>query len=275
MAEGEAEEKSLTGTPADGGADDMTFFEHLEELRSTLIACLVAFAVAGALSLVFSKQIFSALRWPLEHAPNVPAGEAQALVVMRFMDTFSILLYIALLGGIVFAGPLMLYRIGKFVAPALTDAERVRLVPFCAASSGLFLAGAAAAFFWLAPLSIGLPYLLAEHFGMQMHWLAEDYYLFVVMLTLFCGLMFEFPLLVVLLQYLELVSRKTLLEKWRWALTGILVAVVLVSPIGDPAALLVFSGALFALYLAAVHAGAFFLRRKKAREATEERADAS
>lgn len=62
MADGEAEEKSQTGTPADGAADDMTFFEHLEELRSTLIACLVAFAAAGALSLVFSKQIFSALR---------------------------------------------------------------------------------------------------------------------------------------------------------------------------------------------------------------------
>ena len=228
MAEGEAEEKSLTGTPADGGADDMTFFEHLEELRSTLIACLVAFAAA---STRFYRR---------------PCRVSACLAMS-----------------------------GKFVAPALTDAERVRLIPFCAASSGLFLAGAAAAFFWLAPLSIGLPYLLAEHFGMQMHWLAEDYYLFVVMLTLFCGLMFEFPLLVVLLQYLELVSRKTLLEKWRWALTGILVAVVLVSPIGDPAALLVFSGALFALYLAAVHAGAFFLRRKKAREAAEEKADAS
>lgn len=252
----------------DGG--EMSFFEHLEELRSALVFCVVAFVAAGTLSLVFSREIFAALRWPLEHAPSVPADGAQALVVMRFMDTFSILLYIALLGGIVFSGPFVLYRVGRFVAPALTASERSRLIPFCSASSALFLAGAAIAFFLLAPISVGLPYVLAEHFGMSMNWLAEDYYLFVVMLTLFSGVMFEFPLVVVFLQYLEVVSKRTLLEKWRWVLTGILVSGLLVSPIGDPVALLAFSGVLFALYLAAVFVGDFLLRRKLAREAAED-----
>lgn len=261
------------GTPRAGknselAADEkeMTFFEHLEELRATLFACVLVFAVAGTLSLVFSKQIFSALRWPLLHAPHVPAEESQALVVMRFMDTFSILFYIALLGGIVFAGPLILYRIGKFVAPAFSSRERSRLIPFCVSASLLFLVGAALAFFWIAPVSIGLPYLLAEHFGLRMNWLAEDYYMFVVMLTLFAGLMFEFPLVVVFLQYSEIVSTKTLREKWRWVLTGILVAGVVISPIGDPVALLGFSAILFGLYVAAVGCGDFLLKRKLARE---------
>ncbi|MBQ8724012.1 MAG: twin-arginine translocase subunit TatC [Opitutales bacterium] len=268
MAENENGEISLTAANSAESADargEMSFFEHLEELRSTLIACIAAFVGAGTLSLVFSKQIFALLRLPLEWA-NVPAGEDQALVVMRFMDTFSILLYIALLGGIVLAGPFVLYRFGKFVAPALTRAERSRLIPFCAAASGLFLTGAALAFFWLAPVSIRLPYWLAEQFGLQMNWLAQDYYLFVVALTLFSGLMFEFPLVVVFLQYAEMVSKEALLEKWRWVLSGILVAGVLISPIGDPVVLLVFSGVLFALFLAAVYVGAFLLKRKIARE---------
>lgn len=268
----ELDEKTLTAVAEGEGATpaEMSFWEHLEALRATLIGCVAAFLCAGSLALVFSKQVFAALRWPLEHASGVPAEAHQALVVMRFMDMFSILFYIALLGGIVLAGPWILFRIGKFVAPALTDAERTRLVPFCVASSGLFLAGAALAFFWLAPLSISLPYLLAEHFGLQMNWLADDYYLFVVMLTLFSGLMFEFPLFVVFLVYLEIVSKDSLLEKWRWVLTGILVSGLLLSPIGDPIALLVFSGILFALYLGAIYVGSFLLVRKSARERNEE-----
>lgn len=268
MEEDENEEISLTASDSADGSDargEMSFFEHLEELRSTLIACIAAFFGAGTLALVFSKQVFALLRLPLEWA-NVPVGENQALVVMRFMDTFSILLYIALLGGIVLAGPFVLYRFGKFVAPALTRAERSRLIPFCASASGLFLTGASLAFFWLAPVSIRLPYWLAEQFGLQMNWLAQDYYLFVVALTLFSGLMFEFPLVVVFLQYAGMVSKEALLEKWRWVLSGILVSSVLVSPIGDPVVLLVFSGVLFALYLAAVYAGAFLLKRKIKRE---------
>lgn len=269
MTEDENGEVSLTASASGGndagGRGEMSFFEHLEELRSTLIACFAAFVGAGTLSLVFSKQVFAILRLPLEWA-DVPAGESQALVVMRFMDTFSILLYVALLGGIVLSGPWVLYRFGKFVAPALTRAERSRLIPFCAAASGLFLAGAALAFFWLIPVSISLPYWLSAQFGLQMNWLAQDYYLFVVMLTLFSGLMFEFPLVVVFLQYAELVSKKALLEKWRWVLSGILAAGVLISPIGDPVVLLVFSGVLFSLYLAAVYVGALLLKRKTARE---------
>lgn len=268
MTDAEDESVSLTHARAGRANGEMSFFEHLEELRSVLIGCIAAFVSAGTLALIFSKQIFDLLRLPLEWS-NVPAEKHRVLVVMRFMDTFSILLYIALLGGIVLAGPVILYRLGKFVSPALTQAERSRLLPFCIAASGLFLIGAAIAFFWLAPVSIRLPYWLAEQFGLQMNWLAQDYYLFVVALTLFSGLMFEFPLVVVFLLYGELVSKEALLEKWRWVLSGILVAGTLISPIGDPVVLIAFSGLLFSLYLAAIGVGSFLLNLKISRERGE------
>lgn len=249
-----------TGGNADSG--EMSFWEHLEALRSTLVACLVAFAVAACFSLVFSKEIFELLRYPLEHSEAVSRETLQALVVLRFMDTFSILFYIALLGGIVLAGPFIVYRIGHFVAPALSARERSRLIPFCVASSALFLAGATAAFFWLAPVSVSLPYCLADYLGLQMRWLAEDYYLFVVALTLFSGLMFEFPLVVVFLQYSGIADKKTLVRQWRWVLSGILLAVLVISPIGDPVVLLAFSGLLFAMYWVSVFIGSQVAKRK-------------
>lgn len=272
----EPSEEASAGTSSHGrgaperrgsaGADEATFFEHLEELRLTLLWCAAVFVAVGAASLVFSKQIFDFLRWPLEHAAGVPADGVQALVVMRFMDVFSILLYVAFSGAVVFAGPLILYRLGKFVAPAFSPSERSRLIPFCVASSALFLVGAALAFFLLAPVSIGLPYRLAEYFGMKMNWLAEDYYLFVVLLTLCCGLMFELPLFVVFLLAGGFSDKRTLLAKWRWVLCGILVSVLLLSPVGDPASLLAFSGVLFALYLGSIFLGDFISKKMRSRE---------
>lgn len=271
LGEGEGGNAENSGTSygnAAGTPDDAPFLEHLEEFRAALIWCIVVFAAVGAVSLIFSKEIFGFLRWPLEHASGVPAalGE-QALVIMRFMDVFSILLYIALSGAIVFAGPPILYRLARFVAPAFSPAERSRLAPLCVASSVLFLLGAALAFFLFAPISIAIPYRLAAYFGMQMNWLAEDYYLFVVALTLFSGLMFELPLFVIFLITTGISDRRALLAKWRWVLAGILVAVVLLSPVGDPIALIAFSAVLFALYLGGIFVGDFLSKKFAARAA--------
>lgn len=253
-------------------SDEMSFWEHLEALRMTLFACAAAFALAATASLIFYKEIFALLRLPLERAAagtDFAADAETALAAMRFSDPFSILLNIALLGGVVLAGPFALWKIAGFVAPALTARERRRLLPLCAAALGLFAAGAALAFFVLAPLSIRFMYFFSEQMGLRVNWLAADYYGFVVMLVLFVGALFEFPLLVVALQYLELISARALLRGWRWVAAGILVLTAFVSPTGDPVGVLALAGTLFALYLGAVFVGDFLLRRKHASEAAE------
>lgn len=259
------------------GTNEMSFLEHLEELRMTIWSCLVAFAVAAGTSIVFYKEIFSALRWPLEHALANRAGEVaseqiHALTAMRFMDVFSILLYIAFFGGIAISCPIILYKLGRFIAPALTAREQRKIVPACATATAFFFAGCALAFFWLAPISIQFMYYFSAEMGLQVNWLASDYYNFIVILVLFVGVMFEFPLGIIAVQYLEIVSTKTLLAKWRWVIAIILLASVLVSPIGDPVALLGLTAILFLLYLAAVFAGDFLLRKKLLARASEEAA---
>ncbi len=239
--------------------NNMTFLEHLEELRSVLIACIAGFAVAAAGSIVFYRQIFDALRWPLERVladnPEFAGDGGNGLASLHFMDPFSILVYIALLGGFVLASPVILYKVGAFVLPALSSGEQKKLLPVVSAASGLFLAGAACAFFIFAPLSIRFMYFFSGTLGLSVNWLAADYYSFIVLITLFTGLLFEFPLVVIALQYFEIVSTKSLLAQWRYVIAGILIAVAFVSPIGDPVALLALTGLLFALYLAAVLVG--------------------
>lgn len=256
--------------------NEMSFWEHLEELRMTLLACLIAFVLAASASLFFYKEIFRFLRLPLEYALR-EIGESEklsemqnALTSMHFTDPFSILLYIALLGGIIISGPFILYKAAHFIAPALTLRERHRILPVCIASTMLFVAGALLAFFKLAPVSIEFMYFFSNEMGLQVNWLAADYYAFIVILVLFVGAIFEFPLLVVALQYFEIIPTKSLLSKWRWVIAGILIVIAFVSPISDPITLLALTGLLFLIFLCAVFVGDFLLRKKLAARAADE-----
>jgi uncharacterized membrane protein YgcG len=107
-------------------------------------------------------------------------------------------------------------------------------------------------------------------FNLTMPWLASDYYGFVTMMTLLVGLAFQFPLVVIILQYLEIVQTRTLFRVWRHVLVGILVASLVISPLGDPVSLSVLTGILFLLYIAAAAVGGLLVRAKiKKRDAEE------
>ncbi|MBR5622972.1 MAG: twin-arginine translocase subunit TatC [Opitutales bacterium] len=251
---------------------EMSFWEHLEELRMTLFACLLAFVGSAVGALVFYKEIFSLLRLPLERAGDASGAMQNALTSMHFTDPFSILLYIGILGGIVLSGPFVLYKLGRFVAPALSQREQRRLVPICLSASVLFIAGALLAFVEIAPISIEFMYFFSSEMGLQVNWLAADYYAFIVILVLFVGLLFEFPLLITALIYFEIIAPRALLKQWRWVVSGILVAIAFVSPVGDPITLLALTGLLFLLFLCAVFVGDCLLKRKLAARAADEAA---
>jgi sec-independent protein translocase protein TatC len=308
---------------ASGAPDrEMGFFEHLEELRSTLLSCLGAFTVAVVLAFVFSREIFDLMRHPLREAikgtpvpappgdaaadpvefvrslaslllngeipapgaaqaPQFGAAEAaiaaahttasgQGMVVMKFMDVFSILLNIGLVGGLALSSGFILYFASRFVGPALTPSEKKCVVPFCLSAMLLFFGGCAFSFLWLIPVSIQVMFHFVRMFNLTMPWLASDYYGFVTMMTLLVGLAFQFPLVVVILQYLEIVRTSTLFRLWRHVLVGILVASLVISPLGDPVSLSVLTGVLFLLYIVAASVGGMLVGRKiKRREAEE------
>lgn len=288
---------------------EMGFFEHLEELRQTIIRCILVFTFAMIGAFCFSKQIFAFMRQPLEKAagheslladptPNAdplatlsdlgrlvfygePATAAatvqgalnpssDALTTLKFMDVFSILLNIGLVGGLAFAGPFILYFGSRFIAPALTDKEKKGIIPFCVSTFFLFAAGCLFSFFWLIPISIEVMHHFNQMFGLRLTWIASDYYSFVVMMTLIVGVAFEFPLVVIILQYLEVIKTATLLRLWRHVLVGILVGSLLITPLGDPVSLSVLTGILFLLYLLAVSIGGGLLRLKHRKQRREE-----
>lgn len=256
---------------------EMTFLEHLDDLRVSLLRVLGVFAVGMVAALIFYRETPALLSLPLEwakHPETSPVGfilsqPDPGLVAMgelkefTFMGVWKVLMYAAFGVGIALASPVFLYETARFVGPALTDREKRGLIPFCVAALILFLMGAALAFLWLSPMSIQIWQHFAEGLNMEVTWQASDYYAFVVMMCLLTGLTFQFPLALIILMWLELVRPRTLLKSWRGMLFGIMVLVAMITPIAEPISLFVMTGILFGFYLAAVGVGTVIVRRKR------------
>ncbi len=255
----------------------MTFLEHLDDLRVSLLRVLGVFAVGMVAALIFYRETPALLNLPLQwakHPETSPIGAILSqpdpgLVAMgelkefTFMGVWKVLMYAAFGVGVALASPVFLYETARFVGPALTDREKRGIIPFCVSALILFLMGAALAFFWLSPMSIQIWQHFAEGLRMEVTWQASDYYAFVVMMCLLTGLTFQFPLALIILMWLELVRPRTLLKSWRGMLFGIMVLVAMITPIAEPISLFVMTGVLFGFYLAAVGVGTVIVRRKR------------
>ena len=256
---------------------EMSFLEHLDDLRISLIRVVTVFAIGMVTVLVFYRETPALLNMPLEwakHPETSPLAFAlsqpgEGLINMgelkefTFMGVWKVLMYAGFGVGVAVASPVFLYETARFVGPALTDREKSGLVPFCGAALILFLMGAALAFYWLSPMSIQIWQHFAEGMKMEVTWQASDYYAFVVMMCLLTGLTFQFPLALIVLMWLELVRPKTLLKSWRGMLVSIMLLVALITPIAEPVSLIVMTSVLFGFYLAAVAVGTVIVRRKR------------
>jgi len=256
---------------------EMTFLEHLDDLRVSLLRVLGVFAIGMVAALIFYRETPALLNLPLQwakHPETSPIGAILSqpdpglvnmgeLKEFTFMGVWKVLMYAAFGVGVALASPVFLYETARFVGPALTDREKRGIIPFCVSALILFLMGAALAFFWLSPMSIQIWQHFAEGLRMEVTWQASDYYAFVVMMCLLTGLTFQFPLALIILMWLELVRPRTLLKSWRGMLFGIMILVAMITPIAEPISLFVMTGVLFGFYLAAVGIGTVIVRRKR------------
>ncbi len=243
-------------------AGAMPFLDHLEELRWTLVRCLVAFVVACALVLVFIPQIAGALQWPLNWAYGSAETARQSLITVRPMGVFSVLIQVCLLAGLALSLPFMIYLGARFVAPGLTPQELRVLRPGCAAAFLLFLAGASLSFFIVLPLSLAVSIRFNQLFGFELLWTATDYYSLVVLLTLAIGICFEFPLVLVVLVHLGILPVEKLVAARRFVFVIILVFAAVITPGGDPVSLAIMALPMYGLYELSIVFGRRLERRR-------------
>lgn len=247
--------------------EGMTFLEHLEEFRWTIARSVLAFIIGVAVVAIFHKNIAEWMQYPLHRAYGSADLARENLITYKAMGVISVFFQIALLGGLTLSMPFMLFFLGSFIAPGLTEKERRILRPACFAAFLLFLIGVAFAFFIILPLALAFTVGLNQHLGFDILWAASDYYNMVVWFSLSIGVFFQFPLVVVLLVYIGVLTTESLKRVRRLVFIGLMIFSALVSPGGDPVSLFVTTGFMYGLYELSISIGQRI--EKKKREARE------
>ena len=234
---------------------NMTFLDHLDELRCVIFKCMLALIIACCVVGGFFPFFADILNYPLTVALSGNTEALQGLVTNSPMGIFSVLLQICFLGGIAISMPVMIYFIARFIAPGLNKEEKRVLIPSCLAVLGLFLIGALFSYFFVIPTSLAVSISLNQNFGFQLIWSAPMYYGMIIWMTLGIGMCFEFPLALILLIYLGSVTADKLKALRRHMFIVILIVAAFITPTSDPVSLCILSLPLYALYEVAIFVG--------------------
>jgi sec-independent protein translocase protein TatC len=233
-------------TPPPGEvADDkvMSLVDHLAELRKRVAICILAVLVFGAVGFWLAPQIITILADPL---PAAPPGQSK-LQLITVSGGFFLYMRVSIVVGILLALPVILYQTWAFVAPGLTQHERRTTLPWIPMTVVFFLLGAAVAYVTL-PYAIGFLTSFEVPGIVNSQPTAEAYFGFVTITFLIFGLVMQFPIVLVVLSKLGILSVERLKASRRYVILGIVVFAVVVTPGGDPISPIVMSAVMYALY---------------------------
>jgi sec-independent protein translocase protein TatC len=264
---------ALADSGLSGIAAGMSLQQHLQELRRRVFVSLIAVVVATIVSFVFHEMLLHALTHPycaLPHSYRLVHNRC-SLFVSGVLDAFTVTLKLSLYAGIILSSPVWLFQIWRFITPGLHSNERRYALLFVGASMGLFAMGGL--FAWLT-LEKGLHFLLGFATGGVTSLLSFNSYLsFVTAMLLIFAVSFEFPLLVVLLNQVGVVSAARLRHWTRGVLFGIFVFAAVATPSQDPFTMTALALPICVLYGVAVLIATVHDRRAARRAPASDYAD--
>lgn len=251
-------------TQQDIDASEAPLIEHLIELRTRLIWCVVGFIAAFVVSFFFSSDILHFLVLPFKWG----TGQDVSLISIKLLGVFLVKLKIAFFGGLFIGFPLIATQVYRFVAPGLYKHEKAAFLPYLVATPIFFILGASLVYFFLLPVAIHFFTALAGTSGVALMPDIEAYLDFVMMLILAFGLCFQLPVVLTLLGQIGVLSYEQLKSGRKFAIVGVfIVAAVLTPP--DPISQIAMAVPLMALYELSVQAVRVIDIRRKKREAKE------
>jgi len=202
---------------------EMTFAEHLEELRWRLIYSIAAILITTLVAFIFSENILKLL--------VLPSGGLQ-LKAFNLMDGFMIKWNIALITGVALAFPIWGYQLYGFISAGLFDDERRSVFPVLCGSLVLFILGVIFGYYLLW----GMIRVMRELFPPDIEFMpaADGYISFVCFFLLACGIAFQLPTLLVGLVQLRILSANLLKKQRKLSYFLLFVFAEIITPVSDP-----------------------------------------
>jgi sec-independent protein translocase protein TatC len=215
----------------------MTFWEHLDELRGRLLKALAAFAVGAGVSWYFRETILIWLTTPFVEAWGHSVAGKASLHFPAPASLFVSYLQLSILAGLVFALPIIFYQLWAFIAPGLYQRERRFAIPFVLSSTLLFVGGAY--FGWKVAFPVGFQYLLdfsgqlksgTVELQIEPTVMVGDYIEFISRMLLAFGAVFELPVLVFFLAIAGIVNHRHLIKFSRYFIVLAFVIAAVITP---------------------------------------------
>ena len=207
---------------------NLPLMEHIMALRKVLVISAYAIAIGTVIGWFVSDPAFAYLASPVTRLKNI------TFITTTPMEPILVKLKLSMGIGVILALPVIMWQIWSFVLPALKQNERKYLYMIVPSSVFLFLSGAALCFYLVMP--IGVKFLLYVGAGgmLSTPFVTKTSYLtFIFTFLVSFGIVFQLPIVLLILIRIGVLSPKTLAKKRRWAILIIIIVVAIVSPSPD------------------------------------------
>ncbi len=215
----------MSTTKNNSTEDSQSLISHLVELRNRLLQTVVCILLVFACLAPFANEIYAYLAGPLtQHMP-----ENSSMIAIDVASPFFTPFKLALVCSVFIAIPVILYQFWAFVAPGLYQHERKMILPLLIASSLLFYAGAAFAYFVVFPLVFGF-LTAAAPVGVTVMTDISKYLDFVLTLFFAFGMSFEVPIVTIVLVWAGITTPAALADKRPYVIVGAFIVGMFLTP---------------------------------------------
>jgi sec-independent protein translocase protein TatC len=203
--------------------NQMSVTEHLQELRRRLFIIAIGFVITFIIGFILSKPVILYLQ-------RAEVAKGIEMNAFRVTDPFNVYMQMAFVIGLVLVAPLILYQIWGFVSPGLYKHERKVTLSYIPLTVVLFLTGVAFSYFLLFPYVMHFMANLSKSLGINSVIGINEYFRFLLQLTLPFGFVFELPILIMFLTRLGLMSPYFLTKIRKYAYFVLFIIAGLITP---------------------------------------------
>ena len=260
----------------------MSFIDHLEELRWHLIRSVIAILVCAIVVFVFSEYVvdtilfgptkadFVSARWMCQLGQSIGIGDALCFkqVDAQFLETkmtgqFIASFTVAFIGGFIVAFPYVFWEFWRFVKPALSEKERKTTRGVIFWVSLLFFGGVAFGYYILTPFMVNFYFNYKLSAQITIMPTFSDYLENLIYTTAGVGILFQMPLLMMVLARIGIISARFLRKYRRHAFVMIIIAAAIITPSTDPFSLTIVTIPLYLLFEASIALASRINRRQE------------